>query len=197
VDDRIQQLLGKLTSLEDELRTALHEREERLYYRLEGRRVEFEEAVRSAHRKARVGVLRWLAQGRPQNYLTAPVIYSLGVPFALLDLSVTIYQAICFPVYRIAKVKRADYIAVDRQQLEYLNAIERFHCTYCAYANGLLAYVAEIAGRTEQYFCPIKHAHKVLGSHSRYARFLAFGDADGYPGKLEAFRKALGEELRR
>lgn len=195
MDDRIRQLLGSLAALEEELRTTLHEREARLFYRLEGRRVEFEAAARQAHCRARMGVFRWLATVRPQNFLTAPVIYSLGVPLLFLDLCVTAYQAICFPVYRIAKVKRADYIAIDRQALQYLNAVERFHCTYCGYANGVLAYAAEVAGRTEQYFCPIKHAQDIVASHGRYARFLAFGDGDGYHGKLEAFRKALEEEL--
>ena len=197
MDDRIRQLLVSLTAIEDELRAALHEREERLFYRLDGRRVEFEAAVRKAHRRVRVGVLRWFATVRPQNFLTAPLIYGLGVPLLILDVCVTTYQAICFPVYRIAKVRRADYIAIDRQALEYLNAIERFHCTYCGYANGLLAYAAEIAGRTEQYFCPIKHAQKIVAAHGRYARFLAYGDADEYHGKLEAFRKALEEEIPR
>jgi hypothetical protein len=178
----------------DDKREALHEREASLLYRLEGRRVRFEESVREAHRRAKVGVLRWLVTVRPQNFLTAPIIYGLAVPLVLLDLCVTLYQALCFPVYRIAKVRRRDYFAIDRQQLEYLNAIERFHCTYCGYANGLIAYTREIAARTEQYFCPIKHAQKVLGRHGRYARFLPYGEAEDFPGRLEAFRKALEEE---
>jgi hypothetical protein len=78
--------------------------------------------------------------------------------------------------------------------LAYLNFIEKFHCTYCAYGNGLIAYVSEIVARTEEYFCPIKHARKVLASHSRYARFLAYGDADEYEVKLEKFRAAMDEK---
>ncbi|RQW78495.1 MAG: hypothetical protein EHM79_21465, partial [Geobacter sp.] len=93
--------------------------------------------------------------------------------------------------YRVAKVRRADYIVLDRQHLEYLNFIEKFHCTYCAYASGLSGYVAEIVARTEQYFCPIKHARKILGTHSRYARFLDYGEAADYEAKLEEFRVAL------
>ena len=76
---------------------------------------------------------------------------------------------------------------------EYLNIIEKFHCTYCEYANGLIAYLREIIGRTEQYFCPIKHARKILGTHARYNRFLDYGDAQDYEARLEAFRKALGK----
>lgn len=43
--------------------------------------------------------------------------------------------------------------------------------------------------RTEQYFCPIKHARKILGTHGRYNRFLAYGDAQDYAKRLEEFRK--------
>ena len=56
-----------------------------------------------------------------------------------------------------------------------------------------MGYMAEILARTEQYFCPIKHAHKVLGTHGRYNRFLAYGDAEAYEAKLEEFRVALGK----
>ena len=47
--------------------------------------------------------------------------------------------------------------------------------------------------RTEQYFCPIKHARKILGTHSHYNRFLAYGEAENYEAKLEAYRVALGK----
>jgi len=81
-----------------------------------------------------------------------------------------------------------------RASLGYLNWFEHFHCTFCAYANGLIAYIGEITARTEQYFCPIKHARKALGTHARYAHFLDYGEADDYQAKLEAFRAALGRE---
>jgi hypothetical protein len=65
---------------------------------------------------------------------------------------------------------------------------------YCSYAVGLLAYANEIIARTEQYFCPIKHAGKILGTHARYEHFLEYGEADNYHGKLEALREELGKE---
>ena len=123
--------------------------------------------------------------------ITGPVIYSLIVPLLILDMSVTLFQAVCFPIYRVAKVRRGDFIVLDRQQLEYLNFNEKFHCTYCAYGSGLIAYVHEIVARTEQYFCPIKHARKILGTHTRYRRFLDYGEAADYEAKLEKFRVAL------
>jgi hypothetical protein len=57
-------------------------------------------------------------------------------------------------VYRIPRVRRAEYLVVDRHHLQYLNGIERMNCLYCGYGNGVLAYAVEVAARTEQYWCP-------------------------------------------
>ncbi len=194
MNERISQLLAQMAALEDELRSAVHDQESRMFFQIKGRRVEFERSVRDAHRKLKKNVFRWLVTNRPQNLITGPVIYGMALPLMLVDLCVTLYQWICFPIYGISKVKRSDYMVYDRQHLGYLNAFERFHCTYCEYANGLMAYMTEIVARTEQYFCPIKHARKILGTHARYNRFLDYGDAADYEARLEAFRVALGKE---
>ncbi|MFT6589715.1 MAG: hypothetical protein ACI9I0_000223 [Rhodoferax sp.] len=52
-------------------------------------------------------------------------------------------------------------------------------------------YMSEILARTEEYFCPINHARKVLGTRARYPRFLDYGDAADYEARLEAFHVAL------
>ena len=192
MNDRIRHLLDQMAALEGDLSTALHEQEASALFQIKGKRIEFEESIRQAHLRLKTGFFHWLVTDRPQNLITGPVIYAMIVPLAILDLFVSFYQTTCFPIYRIATVSRADYFVYDRQQLEYLNFIEKFHCTYCAYANGLIAYVSEIVARTEEYFCPIKHARKILGTHSRYARFLKYGDADDYEVRLEAFRVGLG-----
>jgi hypothetical protein len=194
MNDRIRHLLDQMSALEEDLRIALQEQESSLLYRIKGKEVEFEQSIRQAHRQLRIGFFRWVVAYRPQNLITGPIIYSMIFPLAILDLFVSFYQAVCFPIYGVAKVKRGDYIVFDRQQLEYLNFIEKFHCTYCAYGSGLIAYVAEIVARTEEYFCPIKHARKILGTHSRYARFLDYGDAADYEKRLEQYRVGLGEK---
>ena len=194
MQENIRLILNKITALEDELRKELHEQESRLLYKIEGKRIEFEHAIREAHQQLRVGVFRWLLTVRPQNFLTAPIIYGMIVPLAFFDLCITLYQATCFPVYGIPRVRRSDYIAIDHQHLAYLNVIEKFHCIYCSYGNGMIAYAREITARTEQYFCPIKHAQKVLGSHARYNRFLDYGEADNFHAKLEEFRAVLARE---
>ena len=52
----------------------------------------------------------------------------------------------------------------------------------------------EIASRTEQYWCPIKHARRLIGAHALYAMFEDYGDADGYRQRLAEFQKTLAKE---
>lgn len=193
-NDRVHQLLVQIAALEDELRTTIHKQETRINFKIKGKRIEFEKSIRQAHRKLKKSFLRWVTSNRPQNLITGPIIYGMIFPLMMIDLLVSFYQAVCFPIYQIEKVHRGDYIVLDRQHLDYLNFIEKFHCTYCAYGAGLIAYLSEILARTEQYFCPIKHAHKILGTHARYANFLPYGAAEDYEAKLEAYRVALGDK---
>ncbi len=195
MNERVNHLLSQMAAIEEELLVALHEQETSVLFQIRGKRVEFEHSIREAHGRLKTGFIHWLVTYRPQNLITGPIIYGMIVPLAILDLFVSFYQATCFPIYGVPKARRGDYIVFDRQKLEYLNFIEKFHCTYCAYGAGLIAYVGEIVSRTEQYFCPIKHAHKILGTHSRYARFLDYGEAADYEARLEAFRVALARKI--
>ncbi len=194
MNNRIHQILDQITALENELHTVIEQQEGRLRYQIEGKRIIFEHAIKEAHLKVKMGVFRWIATVRPQNFFTIPIIYGMAVPLVLFDLTVTFYQAACFPIYRIAKVPRANYFVIDHQHLAYLNIIEKAHCMYCSYAVGLLGYAREITARTEQYFCPIKHARKILSAHARYKNFLAYGDAEKLHEKIEEFRAALAKE---
>ena len=164
-----------------------------MFFQINGKRVEFERSVRDAHRKLKTNFFRWLVAYRPQNLITGPIIYGMALPLLMLDACVSFYQWTCCPIYGITKVRRGDYLVFDRHQLGYLNFIEKFHCTYCEYGNGLMAYMREMLARTEEYFCPIKHARKVLGTHTRYRRFLDYGDATDYEARLEEYRVGLGK----
>jgi hypothetical protein len=194
MNEQITQILAKMAALEDDLRTAVQEQESKMFFQVKGKRVEFESSVKAAHRKLKMNFFRWLVTNRPQNLLTGPIIYAMVIPLMMLDLCVTFYQWVCFPIYGVKKVRRSDYLVFDRRHLGYLNFIEKFHCTYCEYGNGLMSYMAEILARTEEYFCPIKHAHKILGTHAHYNRFLDYSDAADYESRLEEFRVALGKD---
>ena len=88
-------------------------------------------------------------------------------------------------------MRRGAYFAIDRHKLAYLNGIEKANCMYCSYANGVIAYVREVAACTEEYWCPIKHARPVPGAHAHYRRFFDYGDAPGYRRGLAPLRRRL------
>ena len=179
---KIEELLNHIEGLELELRAELARQSAGLQFGLEHGRAVFEQEILRRHRELQS---RYIMEARPLVVLTAPVIYALIVPVTLLDIFVSIYQAVCFPAYGIKKVKRSDYLIFDRGHLAYLNALEKLNCAYCSYANGIIAYAGEIAGRTEAYWCPIKHARKTTGAHSNYINFVSFGDADAYRQRVD------------
>lgn len=158
------------------------------FYELRKGKVWFSEEIKREHRKLKTSLARYILSLRFMVILTAPFIYGCIIPFALLDLFVSLYQAVSFPIYGIPKARRQDYMAIDRNKLRYLNALEGLNCLYCSYANGLLAYVVEIAGRTEQHWCPIRHARRIQNTHDRYSHFLPYGDASAYREQLDKVR---------
>lgn len=188
MNEKIRDLLDQIRVLEDELREVLLKQKSEAAYIIKGKRVEFEHAVIEAHRQLKTGLLRWLISSRPQNVLSAPVIYGILPAWCLLDLCLLVYQGTCFRLYGIVLVRRSDYIIIDRHRLAYLNIIEKINCVYCGYVAGLLSYAREIASRTEQYWCPIKHAHNVLDEHDKYVYFSEYGDAEGYQENLKEAR---------
>ncbi|MBI5941411.1 MAG: hypothetical protein HY859_13390 [Caulobacterales bacterium] len=189
--DRVESILENIRELEQELEVEFAKARAGLRYGLEHGRARFEAEVVRRHEALRKGLGKYLAGANPLVVLTAPVIYSLIIPFVVMDLWVSAYQAICFPVYGIPRVKRGRYIVFDRSGLAYLNLIEKLNCAYCSYANGVAAYVREVAARTEQHWCPIKHARRVLGAHDRYPHFSEYGDGEHYAEALKQARARL------
>ena len=184
----LEDLLARIKDLENQvddeyarLRAAFEERRNALA----GRFLELQ-------RRQKVGLWRYLRGARLAVLLTAPIIYSGWAAFLLLDLFVSVYQAVCFPIYGIPKVRRADYLVFDRGDLPYLNIIEKLNCFYCSYGNGVVAFAREVAARTEQYWCPIKHARRLHGAHERYPRFFEHGDAEAFRQGLERLRQQYG-----
>lgn len=189
------EIIEKISQLQGQLDDMLEERARQFRYELKNRRVIFEKEVLEAHRAFRTGLSQYVLNARFLSILTAPFIYFIAIPFAFLDLSVTLYQAVCFPVYGIPKVRRSDYIVLDRHKLGYLNALEKINCVYCGYGNGLIAYVQEVASRTEAYWCPIKHARRIQMALPRYVRFSDYGSAETYQEDLKKNREAARKGL--
>lgn len=184
-----EKLEHRLKTLEERVESSLDEKEREFRYYWHNGKVRFAREVVREHRRLKRSLGAYILRSRLLVTVTAPLIYMCVIPFLLLDLFVTVYQAVCFPIYGIPLVRRADHIVFDRGRLAYLNGLERLNCVYCSYANGICSYVTEIAGRTEQHWCPIKHAQHLRKPHSRYARFFDYGDAQRYRRQIETLRR--------
>jgi len=187
MNKRIEELLASIKALEKELREEI-QRIRIETYEIRDRTVRFPDEIRAHHKAQAVRLFDYLRHAKLKHVLTAPVIWLCVFPALLLDLIVSLFQAICFPVYGIPKVRRRDYIVIDRHYLAYLNIIQKANCLFCGYFNGLLAYVSEIAARTEQYWCPIKHASQLKVEHSRYKRFVEYGDSEQFQARARSLR---------
>jgi len=188
LDDILKQLAELQNELEQEIDTILTKKRQQFRYSLEQGKVQFEKGMQTLQRYHKVGIIYYLRSARLGHILTAPIIYSLLLPFLLMDITVTFYQIVCFWVYDIPRVKRKDFFIIDRQQLAYLNLIEKFNCVYCGYCNGVIEYIREVAGRTEQYWCPVKHARRTPDPHRYVENFVDYGDAETYKKRLKSIQ---------
>lgn len=191
MDTKLQSLIEAIKKLEQELAQEFQKKQAGFSYKIQGKKIRFDQEIRRQHKLVATRISSYVKEAEPQNILTVPFIWACLIPALFLDAFVSLFQAVCFPIYKIPKVKRSSYIVIDRHALSYLNAIEKLNCMYCGYFNGLIAYIREIAGRTEQYWCPIKHARRTSGFHSRYSRFLEYGDAESYRQELDKVRHAF------
>ena len=146
---RMQEIARTIVDLQAELDREIEHRRRALGVRVHDRLVEFERGIVIEQRKLRTSARAFLARSSFGAVISAPVISSMLLPLVLLDIWISVYQAICFRAYRIARAERRDYIAFDRGRLAYLNWVEALNCAYCAYANGVIAYAREIGSRTE------------------------------------------------
>lgn len=195
MDDKLTEILNGIRKLEHQLILELQKGEKEFFYTVKRKRVKFEREVKSQHRQLAKRIRHYLKEAPIQNILTAPVIWFCLFPAVFMDMVMSFFQAVCFPVYGIPKVRRKDYIVIDRHYLSYLNGLEKLNCVYCGYFNGLIGYAQEIAARTEQYWCPIKHARKTRFVHSRYSKFLSYGDGVSYRKNIESVRRKF-EDLK-
>ena len=191
IDDILTHLHALQAELELEFDQLLQEKRDQFRYTLEQGKVRFDQGMKALQRHQRIGLWEYLKAARPAHVLTAPIIYSLIIPLVLMDLMASLFQLTCFRIYGIPRVRRSDYILVDRQHLAYLNAIEKLNCIYCGYGNGLIEYLREISARTEQYWCPIKHSRRTPDPHRLNAEFLDYGDAKGYRDYLQSLGKSV------
>jgi hypothetical protein len=187
----IHEFLERIRQLEAEIEQEIQLRRQQLQADFDERKVNFEKEVLAQQRRFKEGLLRYVLTADWRHLLTVPFIYSVLLPMVLLDCFVTLYQWVCFPLYRIPYVKRSDYFVYDRTHLAYLNVVEKINCAYCSYGNGLMAYGREVVGLTEKFWCPIKHARRIMHAHPHYHGFADYGDAENYQAELLRLRSEL------
>ena len=191
--NKLEQIVADIKKLEQELFVELQKKQDEYFYVIRGKKIQFEEETRKYHKTLATRLHIYLANASIPSILTAPIIWACLIPAVMMDLFVFVYHSICFRVYGIPLVRRSDYIIIDRHSLQYLNPIEKLNCLYCSYFNGLIAYVQEVAARSEQYWCPIKHARKSLMIHGRYHKFIEYGDSQYYQERLVELRKSFDD----
>lgn len=151
--NRLHELLEKLKQAEQELIHKFQKKEKEMHYNILDNKVCFDKEVINHHKSLATRIHIYIMNAPLMTIITMPIIWFCIFPAVFMDAAVTIYHAVCFPIYGIPKVKRSDYILMDRQAMHYLNLIEKLNCLYCGYFNGLIAYIQEIAARSEQYSC--------------------------------------------
>lgn len=194
----IQEILAKIEALNNDLREEYDRLLEKYGFSFQEKKVIFLEEFRKKNKKFRIPLWRPITSTNFRQLLAVPFILGMIIPAVILDIGITIYQAIAFPLYRIPKVKRSDYIIYERRFLDYLNLQHKLQCLYCSYVNGLFAYAVEIAARTERYWCPLKAAHKPVFSHGWYKDFADYWNPEEWKDKFgdeeKAFIDAYGEK---
>jgi len=191
MNPQIQEFLDRIRQLESDIEQEVQRRRQEFQADFDQRKVKFEKEVLTQQQHYKEGLLSYVLTSDWRHLLTMPLIYPVLLPMLVLDAMVTLYQWVCFPWYDMPRVKRSDFFVYDRTHLAYLNVFEKFNCAYCSYGNGLMAYAREVLGLTEQYWCPIKHARRVVQAHPYYHGFSDYGDAENYREQLAQLRLQL------
>ena len=189
MSDKIRKMIEEIEAMKVKLGEEIAQQEKDISYEIQNGYVRFEKEVLDKQKENMKNLLAWFRDIPLLHLLASPLVYTMVIPAILFDIILFIYQQVIFRIFKFKFIKRSDYIRFDRQYLGYLNLIEKLNCMYCSYFNGLMQYASAVAGRTELYFCPIKHAKKVAYQHDYDDAFFRYGDEEEYQKKLEALRK--------
>jgi len=189
MNNKIKEMIEEIEAMKLKLTEEIAQQESHINYEIKNGYVTFEKEVLAKQKENMKNLLTWFGEVPLLHFLAAPIIYGMVIPTILLDVILFIYQQIVFRIFKFEFLKRSDYIVFDRHYLGYLNPVEKLNCLYCSYVNGLMQYASAIAGRTELFFCPIKHAKKIAYEHRYYDKYLAYGNGEDYQKKLKALRK--------
>ena len=113
--NKLETLITEIKELEQELLQELQKKQDEYLYIIDGKRVKFEAETRRYHRTLATKIHTYFANASILNILTLPIIWFCLVPALFLDIVVSFYHSICFRIYDIPRVRRGDYIVIDRK----------------------------------------------------------------------------------
>ena len=177
---KINKILQDIEKKKQELKKEYEKLKEKYGFRIEWTKIIWNKTKKLELQKFKKPVWDSILNTKFREFLSIPFIYVMIIPAIILDIFLFIYQQTAMRLYKIPLVKRWDYIVFDRKELAYLNIIQKINCMYCSYFNGVVQYAVEVAGRTEKYWCPIKHARKKAWSHDWEEFFADYGDVEWF-----------------
>jgi len=184
MENRIREIVRRIDALNGLLAKEYARLAEKYGFYYRRKKVVFLEAIREQNKRFKIPAWKYAIPTSVRHFVSLPFIYMMIIPAVILDAFITVYHLVAFPLYGIPWVKRGEYIVYDRQFLDYLNIIQKVHCLYCSYVNGLFAYAVEIAARTERYWCPVKAARKPAVYHAWYEDFADYGNPEEWKCKF-------------
>lgn len=177
---RINQLLTEIENRREELKEEYTKLRKKYNFEFLKWKIIFSKQAKEDNKKKKKSLVDTIFSARVREILSIPFIYGMIIPALILDIFLFVFQQTAFRLYKIPLVKRRDYIVWDRKHLDYLNPLQKLNCLYCSYVNGIFSFAVEVWGRTEKYWCPIKHARKLKTRHGWQKHFADYGDAEGF-----------------
>ena len=104
--NKIENIIEEIKKLENDLLEEMQRKEGDFFYKVKGKKIFFEEEAKKYQETFIIKAGEYISKASLANLLTVPFIWSCIIPALLLDLSVSLYQFICFKIYNIPKVKR-------------------------------------------------------------------------------------------
>ncbi len=99
MNEQIEQILKKISYLEKKLQDELRKEDKLFDFTFEGKKVCFNKELLKEQQKHLEDIFTYLKNAPILYIITSPIIYGLIIPALILDITVTIYQAINFRVY--------------------------------------------------------------------------------------------------
>ena len=189
---KINQIISDIRSKREELKWEYSKLKEKYWFRIEWTKIIWNKWKTEELKKSRKSIWDTIFTAEIREILSFPFIWMMLIPAFILDFCLFVYQNTATRLYDIPLAKRSDYIVFDRNQLAYLNLIQKLNCIYCSYVNWLFQYWVEVAWRTEKYWCPIKHAQKKSWTHDWEEFFADYWNPEEFKKtfcNLEDFKK--------